>query len=92
MKDENKFVNSLGNNYNKVNRLLYLIIMVKIIKLYKMLNDNITIFKIWENISQNEIIDNYGNFFLSLFYSFSAVNLCACILFSLEKILIQDGL
>ena len=85
MKDENKFVNSLGNNYNKVNRLLYLIIMVKIIKLYKMLNDNITIFKIWENISQNEIIDNYGNFFLSLFYSFSAVNLCACIFIFIGK-------
>lgn len=68
MKDENKFVNSLGNNYNKVNRLLYLIIMVKIIKLYKMLNDNITIFKIWENISQNEIIDNYGNFFIFILF------------------------
>ena len=79
MKDENKYVNSLGNKYKRINRLSYLIIMVKIIKLYKMLNENITLFKIWENISKNEIIDNYGSFFFSIFYSVSAVNLCACI-------------
>ena len=79
MKDEIKYANSLGNKYKRINRLSYLIIMVKIIKLYKMLNENITLLKIWENISKNEIIDNYGSFFFSLFYSVSAVNLCACI-------------
>ena len=79
MKNENRYVNSLGYEYNKFSRLLYLIILVKIIKLYKILNENITLSQIGEIISRIEIIDDYGSFLFSLFYSFSAINLCACI-------------
>ena len=79
LKNQNKFYNSQVNEYNKVNRLLYLIIMVKIIKLYKMLHENITMFKIGEIISKIEIIDDYGYLLFSLFYSITSINLCACI-------------
>ena len=79
MKNQNKLVSLQGNEYNKVNRLLYLVIMVKIIKLYKMLHENITLFNIGETISRIELIDNYGNFLFSLFYSLTTINLCACI-------------
>ena len=85
MKKENRYVNSLEFEYNKYSRLLYLIILVKIIKLYKILHENITLSKIWEIISRIEIIDNYGNFLFSLFYSLSAINLCACIFIFIGK-------
>ena len=85
MKNENRYVNSLESEYNKYSRLLYLIILVKIVKLYKILHENITLSKIGEIISTIEIIDNYGNFLFSLFYSLSAINLCACIFIFIGK-------
>ena len=44
-----------------------------------MLHENITLSQIGETISRIELIDNYGNFLFSLFYSLTSINLCACI-------------
>ena len=85
MKNENRYTNSLGYEYNKFNRLLYLIILLKIIKLYKLLNENITLFQLGEIISRIEKIDDYGSFLSSMFYSVGAINLCACIFIFIGK-------
>ena len=65
--------------YNRLNPFLYLIILVKIIKLYKMLNENTTLLSFGEILSKNEMLDNYGNFIFSIFFSICALNLCSCL-------------
>ena len=69
----------------KINPLLYLIILIKIIKVYKLINENSTIERIAECLTQNEIIDNCGNFFISIFFSLCFLNLCACLFIFLGK-------
>ena len=85
-----KFLDSLCNkNHNEdctfdgnnkvINQILYIIILLKIIKVYKLFNDNSTISMIQESLSQYEIIDNYGSFIFSIFFSLCSVNVCACL-------------
>ena len=70
---------------NKLNPFLYLIMLIKIIKVYKMINENITISKLGEFITQIEIIDNYGGFIFSIFFSLCSVNFCACLFIFIGK-------
>ena len=62
----------------KINPILYLVILIKVIKVYKMINENSTITGIAECLTKNEIIYNYGNFIISIFFSLCFLNLCAC--------------
>ena len=64
---------------NKINPILYILILIKIIKLYKLFNKNLTIRKIKQLFSQSETIDNNGNILFSIFTLLSLLNLCTCI-------------
>ena len=68
---------SLDGNSKIINPILYIIILSKIIKVYKIFNKNSTISIIQETLSQYEIIDNYGSFIFSIFISLFSLNLCA---------------
>ena len=74
-----------GSKYNKISPTLYLVILIKIVKVYKIFNENNCISEIGEFISQNEIIDNYGNFILSIFFSLCTLNLCSCLFIFIGK-------
>ena len=84
-KYNNKICTLEGNNFYIVDPILYLIILLKIIKVYKMVNDNTTLSKIGEFLTRNETIDNYGNFIFSIFFSFCFLNLCACLFIFIGK-------
>ena len=64
---------------NIINPVLYILILLKIIKVYKLFNKNLTISKIQQYFSQNEIIDNNGNFLFSIFILLCSLNLCTCL-------------
>mgnify|MGYP002624066407 CR=1 FL=1 len=74
-----------GSEYNRISPTLYLVLFAKIIKVYKIFNQNNSISEIGEYITNNEIIDNYGNFFLSIFFSLCALNLCSCLFIFIGK-------
>ena len=65
--------------------MLYIIILSKIIKVYKLFNENSTISMIQETFSQYEIVDNYGSFIFSIFIYLCSLNLCACLFIFLGK-------
>ena len=73
------------SGYNIINPILYIIILVKIIKIYKLFNNSIIISNIQEILSKNEILDYYGNFIFSVFISFCFLNLCACLFIFIGK-------
>ena len=68
-----------GFAFNKVNQNLYLIILIKIVKVYKMLKYNNTISSFGEFLSQNEFIDNYGYIAFSIIYSLCFLNISSCL-------------
>ena len=76
---DNVKLSSLDYEYNRVNPILYLLLLFKIIKLYKMFSDNSTISILEDFFSTSEVIDNYGSFVISIFFSFCSINLCSCI-------------
>jgi len=78
-----KYDLNLYENHN--NSFKYLLILVKIIKLYKLVQENSTISIIGEILAQNETIDNYGSFLFSIFYSICSINLTACIFIFVGK-------
>lgn len=51
-----------------INPLLYILLMLKIIKLYKMVNDNSTITYLTEILSKNETIDNHGSIIVTIIF------------------------
>ena len=76
---------ALYDNSRIINPILYIIILSKIIKLYKLFNENSTISMIQETFSQYEIVDNYGSFIFSIFIYLCSLNLCACLFIFLGK-------
>ena len=68
-----------GVSKYKVKPILYLLILIKIVKVYKLFKENNTILSLGEAISQIEFFDNYGYILFAIFYSLSFMNLCACI-------------
>ena len=74
-----------GFSLNRINPYLYLIILIKIIKAYKMMNGNSTISSFMEILSQNEIIDNYGYIIFAIFYSLIFLNFSASIYIFIGK-------
>ena len=75
----------LGNNlkenyYNKqINPLLYILLLIKVMKIYKMLNDNSTISNFLEILSKNETLDDYGDMITTIFLIIFALNLTTCL-------------
>ena len=68
-----------GYAFHKVNPSTYLIMLIKIVKVYKMIKHNDTINSFSEFLFENEYIDNYGYFFFSIFYSLCFLNLSSCL-------------
>ena len=63
----------------QINPLLHILLMLKIIKLYKMLNDNTTISNFSEILSKNETIDNHGSVIMTIFIFLFFLNMTVCI-------------
>ena len=63
----------------KVKPTLYLFILIKIVKVYKLFKVNDTILSLGEALSQIEFFDNYGYILKAIFSSAGFLNLCACI-------------
>ena len=76
---------SEGYNYNHINPILYLIILIKIFKAYKMLKENNAISSFGEILSENEFIDNYNYIFFSIFYSLCFLNLSSSLFIYLGR-------
>ena len=74
-----------GYSPNKVNQRAYFLILIKILKAYKMLKHNDTLSSFGEVISENEFIDNYGYMIFSAFYSLCFLNLCTCLYIYIGK-------
>ena len=71
---------SLDSSSSKgINPFLYILILMKIIKLYKMVKESNAITSLIEILSKNEFFDNYGYFIFSIFFSLCFLNLCACL-------------
>ena len=68
-----------SNKFIQINPLLYIFLMVKIIKLYKMINDNTTISYLSELASKNETIDNHGSVIMTIFLFLFFLNMAVCI-------------
>ena len=67
------------SKYNIINPLFNILLFIKIIKLYKMINNNSTIFHLSELLSKIEIIDNNGSFFITIFLFIFCLNFSACL-------------
>ena len=76
--NDNKFKISLYG-YHTMNPRLYIILLFKIIKLYKMFKDNSTISYFSEILSRNEIFDDHKSFILTFFITIFALNLSTCL-------------
>ena len=57
----------------------YIIIFIKVIKLYKMFNNNSTIFSLSEFFSKSEIIDNNGSAIITISLFIFCLNFTACL-------------
>ena len=68
-----------SNKYIQINPLFYILLMFKIIKLYKMINDNTTISYFYEILSKNEIIDNHGSVITTIILFLFFLNMTVCI-------------
>jgi len=65
--------------YNLINPKLYILLLIKIIKVYKLFNDNSTIDFYSRNLSQNEILDDHGGIVITVFLTIFILNLTACL-------------
>ena len=62
-----------------IESLLYIILFIKLIKLYKMFNDNSTIFFLSEFFSKSEFIDNNGSAIITISLFIFCLNFSACL-------------
>ena len=58
---------------------LYILVLIKVIKVYKMFNDNSTIIYFSEILSTIEILDDYGNFIINIILSLCCLNMVSCL-------------
>ena len=78
--DNNKFIVGFV-----INPLIYQVLMIKVIKVYKMLYYNSSISYLAEFFSKNELIDDYGNIIVTLFLLLFCLNITTCIFIFLGK-------
>ena len=72
----------LGKNSNKsseINVMYYILLLIKIIKVYKMINDNSTITYISEIMTKNETIDDHGGIIITTLLTLFILNLTTCL-------------
>ena len=77
--DKNYLIKAFIIKYNLINPIVYNLIIIKAIKVYKMFNYNSTILYYSEILSKNEIIDDYGSIILSIFILFCCLNMVTCL-------------
>ena len=85
MNDRNMMLKELLLKHNVLNPLIYNLLIIKVIKVYKMLNYNSTISSISEIFSRNEILERYGSIILTVLLSISCLNMCTCLFIFLGK-------
>ena len=76
--------NIFSFKYN-IDYKLEIILLLKIIKLYKLFYYNTTISHFSEIISSNEIMDNYGGFILIIFIILIILNITSCLFIFIGK-------
>ena len=59
--------------------MYYILLMVKIIKTYKMINHNSTITYISEILTKNETIDDHGGIIVTTLLTIFVLNLTTCL-------------
>ena len=62
-----------------------ILLLIKVIKLFKLFYYNTTITNISESISSNEIIDNYGGIVLTIFIILIILNIASCLFIFIGK-------
>ena len=65
--------------YHQLNPILYILLMIKVLKIYKMLNDNSSISFIVDILTKNETIDNYGSLIVTILFILFILNLSTCL-------------
>jgi len=83
--NQNKFLRRIINENNFINPILYLLLLLKIIKVYKMFNSNTTIDYYSEILSKSETLDDNGSFIITIFLSFCFLNITSCIFIFLGR-------
>jgi len=83
--NQNKFLKRIINENNFINPILYLLLLLKIIKVYKMFNSNTTIYYYSEILSKSETLDDNGSFIITIFLSFCLLNITSCIFIFLGR-------
>ena len=77
--NQNKCLRRIIKDHNIINPIFYLVLLLKIVKVYKMLNSNTTIDFYTEILSKSEALDDNGSFIITIFLSFCFLNLASCI-------------
>ena len=85
MNNQNVVLKGISLKHKLLNPLIYNLIIIKIIKVYKMLNYNSTISYISEIFSRDEILERYGSFIIIVLLSISCLNMCTCLFIFLGK-------
>ena len=62
-----------------INQKLYILLIIKLIKIYKMFNQNSTIFYFSEILLRSEILDDHGGFIIVFFIIIFILNLTTCL-------------
>ena len=75
----NNYLNTFTNSSHTIDEKFYLLFLIKLIKVYKMFNYNSTIAYLTEIYSQNEILDDYGGFIVTIFLALCILNLTTCL-------------
>ena len=78
IKVNNQFKYVYLGHYN-INPRLYIILLIKIIKVYKMFYGNITINYFSEILSKNEFFDDHGSFIIAFFITLLIINMNTCL-------------
>ena len=76
--DNNQF-NYNFYGYHNINPRIYIILLVKIIKLYKMFYNNSTLSYIYEILSKNEFFDDHGEFIIMFLVTLIVLNMTTCL-------------
>ena len=76
--DELEIFHSQYYNIN-LHNFHFLLVFFKVIKTFKVFNSNISLEKLSNALQENELISNWGNVFLFLFFFVSSINFSACL-------------
>ena len=74
----NRF-NLMLNGHHFINPKFYILLLTKVIKIYKMINDNSTISYFSQIVSQNELLDDHGGIISMIFITLISLNMVTCI-------------